>query len=136
MSSAVRSGFRRSATWPSRCLFVFRRELLSVLTHDERVIEMASPLFLVAFLVEAGRAANIVVGGALRSSGDARYTSGVGSFMMWSVGLPASYVAAISLGWGLTGVWVGMAIDEVSRGIVNYRRWKAGQWRSFRAIAR
>jgi putative MATE family efflux protein len=118
------------------CLFVFRRELMSVLTQDPQVIEMASPLFLVAFLVEAGRAVNIVAGGALRSSGDARYTSGVGSAMMWLVGLPSCYVAAISLGWGLTGVWAGMAIDELSRGVVNYRRWKAGQWRSFRAIAR
>ncbi|MEO6599201.1 MAG: MATE family efflux transporter [Polyangiaceae bacterium] len=116
-------------------LAVFHRQLLGLLTKDPDVLRQAAPLFGVAILVEGGRAVNIVAGGALRSSGDARFTAVVGSSMMWGIGVSAAFFFGSVLRLGLTGIWIAMAIDEITRGIVNYRRWRTGRWRSFAALA-
>jgi putative MATE family efflux protein len=116
-------------------LALFHRHLLGLLTHDPDVLRQAAPLFGVAIFVEAGRAVNIVAGGALRSSGDARFTAVVGSSMMWGIGVSSAFFFGSVLRLGLTGIWIAMAIDEITRGIVNYRRWRTGRWRSFAPLA-
>src|SRR5450432_2789693 len=116
-------------------LAAFHRTLLGLLTHDPEVFRIAAPLFGIAIVVEMGRAVNIVAGGALRSTGDARFVAITGSSMMWGVGVFSAYVFGSLLGFGLTGVWIAMALDETSRGLVNYRRWRAGHWRTLSALA-
>jgi Na+-driven multidrug efflux pump len=110
---------------------LLHRPLLATLTSDPKILELAAPLFLLGVLVEPCRAVNIVAGGALRSSGDARYTALVGTVMMWSVGVPACYFFGSRLGYGLPGVWLGLGLDELARGLVNYRRWRTGRWKDF-----
>jgi Na+-driven multidrug efflux pump len=108
--------------------------LLRTLTRDLEIIELCQPLFFLLLLVEPARAVNIVAGGALRSSGDARYTALVGMSMMWTIGVPLCYF--LGRRWGLPGIWLGMALDEFSRGIVNHRRWRSGRWKDFRVSIR
>ena len=105
--------------------------LVGMLTEDPRIIELTRPLFSIAFLVEAGRAFNIVAGGALRSSGDARFASLAGVGLMCSVGVPVVYLLGVHAGLGLTGIWLGLAIDECVRGYVNWRRWLSGRWQRY-----
>jgi putative MATE family efflux protein len=116
-------------------LAIFHRPLLHLLTQDPEVARIAEPLFGIAIIAEMGRAVNIVAGGALRSTGDARFVAIVGSSMMWGVGVLSAYVFGSLLGFGLTGVWIAMAIDEITRGCVNYGRWRAGHWRTLSALA-
>jgi Na+-driven multidrug efflux pump len=111
-------------------LALFHRPLLGLLTHDPEVLRKAAPLFGIATVAEMGRAVNIVAGGALRSSGDARFVALVGGSMMWGIGIGSAFLFGSVLGLGLTGIWIAMAIDETSRGIVNYRRWRGGHWRT------
>jgi Na+-driven multidrug efflux pump len=110
--------------------------LLARLTQDPAVLTAAAPIFLIAPFVEAGRAANIVAGGALRSCGDTRFTAVVGTSLMWLVGVPAAYLLSTVLGYGLTGIWLAMGIDESVRGCMNYFRWRRGHWRELRVISR
>jgi putative MATE family efflux protein len=105
------------------------RPLLGTLTQDPEIIQLAAPLFAIGVLVEMGRAVNIVAGGALKSAGDAKFSALVGGSLMWLVGVPSAFLLGGALGLGLTGVWLSMALDEILRGVVNYRRWKTGHWR-------
>jgi len=109
--------------------------LLALLTQDRAIWRMAAPLFALGVLVEMGRAANIIAGGALRSTGDAGYSATVAPILMWTIGVPVAYLVAGTLGWGLTGVWVSMALDECLRGVVCYRRWRSGRWRKTSELA-
>jgi len=120
----------------SSILVLFRHRLLSPFTSDSAVQHLASSVFVVGILVETGRAGNIVVGGALRSSGDARYASTVAITAMWGMGLPACFCFGRTLGLGLVGIWLGFALDEITRAILNYRRWRSGRWREFGIAAR
>ena len=116
-------------------LAAFHRPLLGLLTQDPDVLRKAAPLFGIAIIAEMGRAVNIVCGGALRSSGDARFVAVVGASMMWLVGVGSAFLFGSVLGFGLTGIWMAMALDETTRGIVNYRRWRGGHWRSTSVLA-
>src|SRR6478609_9812070 len=116
-------------------LAVCHRQLLGFLTDDAEILRLAAPLFGIAIVGEMGRAVNIVAGGALRSSGDARFSAVVGGSLMWLIGVSGAFVFGTLLGLGLTGVWLGMALDETARGVVNYRRWRTGRWRTFSALA-
>jgi len=116
-------------------LAVFRRQLLGLLTEDAQILRLAAPLFGIAIVGEMGRAVNIVAGGALRSSGDARFSAVVGGSMMWCIGVAGAFVFGTLLGLGLTGIWLGMALDETTRGVVNYLRWRSGRWRTFSVLA-
>lgn len=116
-------------------LAVFHVPLLHLLTEDPEIIRQASPLFFIAIIAEMGRAVNIVAGGALRSSGDARFTAVVGASMMWGIGVASAFGFGSLLGYGLTGIWIAMAIDETTRGVVNYSRWRTGRWRTLSALA-
>jgi len=109
--------------------------LLRLLTHDPEIQRIAAPMFALGVLVEMGRAVNIVAGGALRSTGDAGYVALVGSTLMWCVGVPTAFLFGGTLGLGLTGVWLSMALDECVRGVVCYRRWQSGRWRLTSALA-
>jgi putative MATE family efflux protein len=116
-------------------LALFHRPLLGLLTHDPEILRAAAPLFAVGVFVEMGRAVNIVCGGALRSTGDAGYAATVSSSLMWCVGVPSAFLFGRTLGLGLTGVWMSMALDETLRAVVGYRRWRAGHWRTSSALA-
>jgi putative MATE family efflux protein len=117
-------------------LNLFHGPLMSLFTRDPKVIEMTRPLFQLGLLLELGRAANVVVGGALRSSGDARFASLIGGTLMWVVAVPLSYLFGVHFGWGVLGVWLAMACDECLRGFINYRRWLSGAWQKYRIAAR
>ncbi|HET9957592.1 MAG TPA: MATE family efflux transporter [Polyangiaceae bacterium] len=117
-------------------LVLFHRPLLGLLTRDPSIHRFAGPLFLLGMAVEPGRAVNIVAGGALRSSGDARYTALIGICLMWTVGMPLCFFFGRYLGLGLTGIWVAFACDEILRGVVNYRRWLTGHWKEYRISLR
>lgn len=110
--------------------------LLTQLTSDVSVIEAAHPIFLLAPLVEAGRAANIVAGGALRACGDSRFTAVLGTGLMWCVGVPMAYFFSTSLGLGLAGIWLAMGLDEGARGVMNFLRWRHGRWRQLGVVSR
>jgi Na+-driven multidrug efflux pump len=110
--------------------------LLAQLTTDASVIEAAHPIFLIAPLVEAGRAANIVAGGALRACGDSRFTAVVGTSLMWCFGVPMAYLLSTWLGLGLAGIWLAMGLDESARGFMNYFRWRHGRWRNLAVLGR
>jgi Na+-driven multidrug efflux pump len=110
--------------------------LLGQLTTDLAVIEAAHPIFFIAPLVEAGRAANVVAGGALRACGDSRFTAVVGTSLMWGLGVPMAYLLSTWLGLGLVGIWLAMGLDESVRGFMNYFRWRHGRWRHASVVPR
>lgn len=65
----------------------------------------------------------------LRGAGDAKYamlTTIIG-MMVFRIGL--GYVFGVMLGWGITGVWLGMFTDWMLRSLLYWRRLQTGRWR-------
>jgi Na+-driven multidrug efflux pump len=85
--------------------------------------------------LEPARTSNILVGGSLRGSGDARFVAVASIGLTWGIAVPLAYVFGLKLGLGLVGVWLAMICDEALRSLMNYWRWHTGAWRSKGVLA-
>ena len=103
--------------------------VLSVFTTDSEILSLAHDVLLVEIFLELGRAVNIVMVGCLQAAGDIRTPMLVGVFGMWLCAVPLSYLFGIYWGWGLVGIWIAMAIDEILRGLLFIYRWYSGKWK-------
>lgn len=114
--------------------YLVSEPLISLVTTDPEVILLAHEVLLVAIFLEVGRAVNIVMVGCLQAAGDIKTPMLVGIFGMWCCAVPGSYLLGIHLGWGLVGIWVAMAADEIMRAIIFVFRWQSGKWKNKKLI--
>lgn len=110
------------------CLLLGAGQVLSLFTGDPHIVAMGTPLLLISLLWEPAKSINMVVGFSLRAVGDARFSSYTG-ISLWLLACPLAYLLGVVLGLGLLGIWAALAIDEVVRACLHYRRWRANRWR-------
>ena len=107
---------------------IFGRQLISILSSKEEVIQIALSVLPVVFLLEIGRCVNVIFINALKSSGDVMYPLICAIFSMFLVAGLGSWVFGIWLNLGLIGIFLAYALDELVRGILMLLRWKSGKW--------
>ena len=103
--------------------------VMRLVTDNQEIIKLAKDVLFIEIFLEIGRGANIVLVQCLQAAGDIRIPVFVGVFGMWIFAVTLSYYFGIVLGWGLVGVWVAMAIDEIIRAIILVWRWQSNKWR-------
>jgi MATE family, multidrug and toxin extrusion protein len=91
-------------------LFALRSHIPLLFTSDEGVIEMVSQIlpFCAAFQLVDALTANC--NGILRGLGRQMIGGYVQVFCYYCIAMPISMGTAFGLGWGLPGLWVGIAI--------------------------
>jgi putative MATE family efflux protein len=100
--------------------------LMRVFTRDPEVIRAAQTLLWISFALETGRVANLVVLGALRSTGDVIFpVSAAITSLILVLG-----VGSVVLGqqYGLVGIWIAYAADEWIRSMLMFWRWETHGW--------
>ena len=113
----------------SAVLFLCGKPLMDIFTDDPRVIELGKQILLVEIFLELGRGINMTFVRGLQAAGDVTYPMVQGMITCWAIATLFSYIFGIRLGWGLVGVWIAMATDELTRGVLFIERWKAGRWK-------
>ena len=93
------------------------------------MIALGKQIMFIEIFLELGRTFNLVIIRSMHAAGDIKYPVTIGIISMWGVAALLSYIFGIVLGMGLVGVWIAMAMDELLRGVLVYRRWKRGKWR-------
>ncbi|MBX0288971.1 MATE family efflux transporter [Hymenobacter sp. HSC-4F20] len=76
--------------------------------HDPAVVAQAASLLLIAAAFQVSDGLQVVGLGALRGLEDVKVPSVVALLAYWAAALPLGYVLGFHLGWGATGVWVGL----------------------------
>ena len=94
-----------------------------------QIIGLGRKVLFVAIFLEFGRTSNLVIINSLKASGDVKFPTYLGIIAMWSCSVLGGYILGVVCGFGLVGIWIAMAADEVIRGIVVAIRWKRGTWR-------
>jgi Na+-driven multidrug efflux pump len=95
-------------------------------THDPAVIHAAQTLLWISFALETGRVANLVVLGALRSTGDVIFPVSTAIVsIVFVLGFGSLWLGAH---FGLVGIWIAYAADEWIRGALMFRRWETHGW--------
>lgn len=102
--------------------------------HDEAIISLGQKIMFVCIFLEIGRTANLVIINSMRAAGDVKFPTYLGMASMWGISVLLGYILGIQCGYGLVGIWIAMALDEIVRGVVVYIRWKRGTWRGKRIV--
>lgn len=100
----------------------FPRLLLSIFTDNTDVIDRLLPLMRVVALISFPKAINVVIGNAIRGTGDARWmliTQTIGTIVIVSFAGYLLYVQHLGVA---ALVWANFG-DEMWRSIVNYRKY-------------
>jgi len=113
----------------STIMIIFRLPLLGIFTNDSAIIAIGASVLIVDLFLEWGRATNVTLIFSMRAAGDVHFPVIVGIFSMWGIATLGAYILGVHLGYGLVGIWVAMAMDEVFRGVIMIFRWRSGKWR-------
>ena len=102
--------------------------LAAFYTNEPDVIQVVKHLVWLNALFMPFWAASWVLPAGLKGARDARYTMYVSMLGMWGCRIVAGYALGIYLGLGVDGVWLGMFLDWIVRGVLFYRRMSSGRW--------
>ena len=107
---------------------------LGLFTGDKAVIALGSSVMFIAIILEFGRTTNLVIINSMKAAGDVKFPTALAIFSMWLLSVGLGWLLGIHFGMGLTGIWIAMAADEISRGVVVFIRWIKGGWRGKRVV--
>lgn len=97
--------------------------LLRVFTDDAGVLVTGATLLLICAAFQPFDAVQAVATGALRGLGDTTTPMLLNLVAHWFVGLPLGYVLCFSFGWGVQGLWAGLAVSLGLVGIAVVSTW-------------
>lgn len=109
--------------------------IMNLFTNDPYMKKLVGNLLLIDIILEIGRVTNLVFGSALKTSGDAVFTTIIAVIFMYLCAVGGTYWFGIRWNWLVTGAYVGMTLDECVRAVCMVIRWKSGKWRNKLAIA-
>lgn len=104
------------------------RYMLSWVTQDQEILDMAAKLFLISLIMEPGRTFNIITISSLRATGDAVFPLIMALISMWGIAIPMAWYLGLHLEWGLVGIWIAFTCDEWVRGLSMLWRWRSRRW--------
>lgn len=102
--------------------------LASFYTNEEDVIEVVKMLVWLNAAFMPIWAASWVLPAGLKGARDARFTMWVSILSMWGCRIVAGYTLGIVFGFGVVGIWLGMFLDWIVRGLFFWWRLVSGRW--------
>ena len=92
--------------------------LVRIFTEDASVIRVGAAVLLIAAVFQLFDGVQTVATGALRGLGETRIPMFSNLVGHWAIGLPLGYVLCFHRGWGIEGLWVGLALGLMLIGTV------------------
>lgn len=109
--------------------------IMHIFTEEQIIISLVQKLLFIDIVLEIGRVTNLVYGNALKTSGDALFTTALAFVFMFLCAVGGTYFFGIRLGLLVIGAYIGMTLDECVRAVCMVIRWKQGKWKSKNLIA-
>jgi MATE family multidrug resistance protein len=107
----------------SMTFVVAPRPFLRIFTADAALLQLGATLLLLCAAFQPFDSLQTVATGALRGLGDTRTPVAVNLAGHWLIGLPVAYWLCFSRGWGVTGLWVGLALGLMLIGVTLLGVW-------------
>ncbi|MGI4852777.1 MAG: MATE family efflux transporter [Janthinobacterium lividum] len=102
----------------------FSRRLAMLYTNDAQVVTAAVPLLTLCALLIVADAAFVIYASAFTGLGDTKTPLWVSLTCNWGLGMPAAYLLAFPLGYGVHGLWMGRALASVTTGLAMTLWWQ------------
>ena len=110
-------------------LFVFAEPLIAFFDPTPEVVSIgAGAIRIITFsLVVDG--IGFVLGRGLDGAGNTQPSAVINLLTLWGVQLPLAFALSQWLGFGLTGIWIGRALANVSNGLFYATWFRRGKWK-------
>lgn len=103
--------------------------LLSMFNATAAIKALGHTILFIEIFLEFGRSSNIVMTRMLIAVGDAKTPMIFGLSGHWFIAALFSYILGIHCGLGLNGIWIAMALDECTRGLIYVIVFKTNKWK-------
>ncbi|ODQ63241.1 MATE efflux family protein [Nadsonia fulvescens var. elongata DSM 6958] len=94
-------------------VYTFRREICSLFTKDQEVIEVACKVLPIAAFYQINDCLGAITGGILRGQGRQKIGGYLNIFFYYVVALPVAFTLAFRFDFELEGLWLGISIALV-----------------------
>jgi Na+-driven multidrug efflux pump len=109
--------------------FLFSKNLIGFYTNEADVIQLASKVLLTLIIsMPLTWAFSFVIPQGLKGGKDVKFTLATSLISMWTFRIGLGYMFGTLLGMGLLGLWLGMYIDWIFRGLLYTLRLKGSSW--------
>lgn len=107
----------------------FAKPIIKVFTDDPQVLKVGSTVVLAFALTQIPKAVNGVVIGNLRGAGDLKWLmwSTVAGVLFFEIG--GTWASVFIFNLSLWGLWMVHMIDETTRLVLNFWRFRGGKWK-------
>lgn len=112
----------------STVMFIFAPQIMYLFIKDEEVIRLGALVLRIEAFAEPLLAIGTVCAGILRGAGDTRWPFYVSVAGMWCVRVTLALLLIKVFHWGLTAVWVAMALDWLARASISMVRFYRKKW--------
>lgn len=108
---------------------LFSHPIARLYTSDTNVTRMAGTVLKIMALAQPGQSTQLILAGALRGAGDTMYPLYASATGIWVFRVIMAYVFVYIFNWGLVGAWVAMVLDQYTRSLIVYLRYRSGKWK-------
>jgi len=106
--------------------------IASLFGGTPEVVAAAGAAIRIGALEQLPLAVMMTLSGCMRGAGDMKSPMIATMVGVMLFRVPVVYLFAVTLGWGLNGVWLGTAVDFVGRMVVLYLLYRRGTWQQAR----
>jgi MATE family multidrug resistance protein len=103
---------------------VFPRALLNLFTQDPAVVDIGTKILMVVALFQVADGTQVSTTGALRGLGDTRSPMVANLIGHYPIGLMTGLILCFGFGYGVVGLWTGLACGLISVAILLVRAWR------------
>lgn len=108
--------------------FTFGETIYRLFFVEEEIVAVGVNIMRVVIFIVLFQVSQVIYMGCLRGAGDTAYTATASTISVTLIRTAFSYVCGFTLGLGMTGIWLGILADQVSRFLFASIRFKMGKW--------
>ena len=107
---------------------LFSQYIVLAYTNDPEVARLASTVLKIIAFGMPGIATQLPIASALRGAGDSRFPLYASAIGIWVFRVLVAPLFVYTFGWGLNGAWYTIALDQTTRAVVVYLRFRTDKW--------
>lgn len=108
--------------------FLFGESIYRLFFVEEDIIAVGVSIIHVVIFIVLFQVSQVIYMGCLRGAGDTAYTAVASTISVTLIRTGASYFFCFVLGMGMTGIWLGILADQISRFLFASIRFRMGKW--------
>ena len=116
----------------SLVLLCFGRYLFGLFFRDPAVVEMGIMISRYIMIIDFFQISQVIYSGCLRGAGDVRFTMRVALISAAIIRTLVTWLLTSVLPLGLSGIWLGVLADQISRYVFYSIRFRKGEWVNLR----